>query len=72
MKRYAILTYTHRERELVNCWSCKYKDPVPGRHLPLCRLGMQRDCIEDNYDKWEYEDDWMECVTVSGFEEVEE
>lgn len=70
--KYAIITVTHTEREVVNCWSCKYHEAVSGRHLPVCKLGMQLSCIEDNFDKWEYEDAGLPGVVVSGFQEVEE
>lgn len=73
MTKYALITVTHVEREAVNCWSCKYHEAVSGRHLPVCKLGMQRDCIADNYDKWVYEEECAPGIVVSGFcEEADE
>lgn len=68
----ALLKCTITRSVVCNCRTCKYGFINPHRQLPVCRIGMQIDCISDNYDHWTPNDAVYQNVEVLDFYEVEE
>lgn len=68
----AHIAFTCFSDIVCNCNTCKHGFYNPYRKLPVCRLGIQLDCIQDNYDHWTPKDTPFPRVEVIEYIEVKE